>query len=51
LVQVDGQFYQIEAILPGEGDLELPESAPEADSGGPRDKQTDGDRPRRRPKQ
>lgn len=50
LVRADGQFYQMEAVLPGEGVLELPESAPRADSGSPSAKQTNGERPRRRPR-
>ena len=51
LVRADGQFYQIEAVLPGDGVLRLPDAAPEADTAGAGGKQTSGDRPRRRPRQ
>jgi len=51
LVRADGQFYQIEAVLPGDGVLRLPDAAPEADAAGAGGKQTSGDRPRRRPRQ
>jgi hypothetical protein len=51
LVWADDQLHELEAVLPGDGVLELPEPAPEADSGGPNKKGTDVDRPRRRPKQ
>jgi hypothetical protein len=49
LVKAEGQFHQIEAVLPDDGVLELPEPALESRS--PGEKQTDGERPRRRPRQ
>lgn len=51
LVLADGQLHQLEADLPGEGVLELPETPPETASGRPKDKGANGERPRRRPKQ